>query len=135
MSIRNGDCYQQRNQSNQVSTYMISWKTLSSASQLDSIVEDSHNIPQIIFKHSTTCPISGMAKRRLEGKWDLNLEPYYLDLLSYRSISNEIASRFGVQHESPQVIMIIDGQARYDESHLDISADTLKQHLESNLHG
>jgi len=114
---------------------MISWKTLNSVDQLDSIIEDSHSEPQIIFKHSTTCPISGMAKRRLEGKWDLKLEPYYLDLLSYRSISNEISSRFAVQHQSPQVIMIIDGQAKYDESHLDITAEALKDHLESDLHG
>ena len=49
---------------------MIEWRKLDSGSQLESIIEDSHNAPQIIFKHSTSCPISGMAKRRLEGRLD-----------------------------------------------------------------
>lgn len=108
---------------------MIQWKNLDSEYQLDSIIEDSHTAPQIIFKHSTTCPISGMAKRRLEGGWSLNTHPYYLDLLSYRSLSNAVADQFGVRHESPQVIIISNGKAVYNESHLDISVDKLVQTL------
>jgi len=108
---------------------MIEWKNLESIAKLDDIIEDSYNSPQIIFKHSTTCPISGMAKRRLEGGWDIDLSPYYLDLLSFRSVSNAIADKLDVQHQSPQVILIKDGKAVYDESHLDISASTLQESL------
>ena len=114
---------------------MINWKKLESATTLENIIEDSFNSPQVIFKHSTSCPISGMAKRRLEGGWDLEISPYYLDLISYRSISNAIEDKFLVRHESPQIILIKDGKALYDESHLDISAPTLKVKLEAHING
>ena len=114
---------------------MIQWKNLDSENQLESIIEDSYSSPQIIFKHSTTCPISGMAKRRLEGEWSLDINPYYLDLLSYRSISNDIADRLDVIHQSPQIIAVHNGKAIYNESHLDISASGLRQGLEQNMNG
>jgi len=114
---------------------MIEWKNLDSMSQLDQITEDSFNAPQIIFKHSTTCPISGMAKRRLEGDWNLDTNPYYLDLLAYRPISNEIADKYVVVHQSPQVIVIKDGKAIYDESHLDISVDALTKGMGNQVNG
>jgi len=108
---------------------MVQWKNLDSEKQLESIIEDSHSSPQVIFKHSTTCPISGMAKRRLEGDWSLDINPYYLDLLSFRSISNTIADKLNVRHESPQIILIKNGKAIYNESHLDISVSDLQQSL------
>ena len=108
---------------------MVQWKNLDSEFQLKSIIEDSHSSPQVIFKHSTTCPISSMAKRRLEGNWSLDINPYYLDLLSYRSISNAIADKLNVRHESPQIILIHNGKAIYNESHLDISVSGLRQSL------
>jgi bacillithiol system protein YtxJ len=70
-----------------------------------------------------------MAKMRLEQNWDFKadeVEVYYLDLLQYRSISNEIAERFGVYHESPQLLLIQNGSCVYDASHLDISVAELK---------
>ena len=114
---------------------MINWKKLESVEKLDDIIEDSFNEPQVIFKHSTTCPISGMAKRRLEGKWELDLSPYYLDLHSYRSISNAIEERLSVVHESPQIILIKEGKAVYNESHLDISPSSLQESLDAHLNG
>lgn len=114
---------------------MIQWKNLDSEDQFESIVEDSHTAPQIIFKHSTTCPISSMAKRRLEGNWSLNVNPYYLDLLSNRSISNAIARQLEVQHESPQVILLHKGKAIYNESHLDISVSELSERLHQLANG
>ena len=114
---------------------MINWKKLESATTLDNIIEDSFISPQVIFKHSTSCPISGMAKRRLEGGWDLEISPYYLDLLSYRPISSAIEDKLSVRHESPQIILIKDGKAIYDESHLDISTSSLKKKLDAQLHG
>ena len=109
---------------------MIQWKNLDSENKVESIIEDSFGTPQIIFKHSTSCPISSMAKRRLEGDWSLDINPYYLDLIAYRSISNAIAVKLEVQHESPQVIILHKGKAIYDESHLDISASDINQSLE-----
>ncbi|MFT6783030.1 MAG: bacillithiol system protein YtxJ, partial [Saprospiraceae bacterium] len=75
---------------------MINWKKLESATTLENLIKDSFTTPQVIFKHSTSCPISGMAKRRLEGGWDLDLSPYYLDLLSYRTISSAIEGKLSI---------------------------------------
>ena len=108
---------------------MLQWNILDSKEQLESIIEESYQKPQVIFKHSTTCPISSMAKRRLEQNWSVATSPYYLDLIRYRSVSNEIADRLSVIHESPQIILVKDGKAIYDESHLDISVDSLAEVL------
>ena len=71
-----------------------------------------------------------MAKRRLDSGLDkLDFaDVYYLDLLSYRSISALVAEKLGVHHESPQVIVLNQGETTYDESHLDIHVDDLVEH-------
>ena len=50
-----------------------------------------------------------------------DLKPYYLDLLSHRDISRKIAELFDVEHQSPQAILVQNGEAIYDASHYDIS--------------
>ncbi|MBK9015765.1 MAG: bacillithiol system redox-active protein YtxJ [Saprospiraceae bacterium] len=110
----------------------MTWNPLTSTSEIDSIVERSYQVPCLIFKHSTRCSISYMAQHRLEGSWDLpasQIEPFYLDLISYRNISNEIASRFEVFHESPQILVIKNGECILDASHLDISVEEIKEVL------
>ncbi len=107
---------------------MINWNKITDVAQLDAISERSNTVPCLIFKHSTTCSISAMAKARLDRNWDFDaadIEPYYLDLLSFRPISAAIAARFDVHHESPQVLLIRNGECMYDASHLDISVDEL----------
>lgn len=108
----------------------ISWKILDQMSQLDEIVEESKNKTVAIFKHSTRCGISRMALKRFEKSY--NLEPaqlslYYLDLLVHRDISNEIAHRFKVYHESPQMIVIKNGNSIYNASHYSIDAEYLEK--------
>lgn len=105
----------------------MDWKILSDRAQLDEIIKASFDRPQVIFKHSTRCSISSVAKNRLEkaGKPE-NMEFYYLDLISYRDISNTVADKFKVYHESPQVLVIKDGECVYDESHMSISMDKIK---------
>lgn len=103
---------------------MIHWKSIQSTQDVLAIDERSHQVPCLIFKHSTSCPISSLAKMRLEGDWDFpqdELEVYFLDLLSYRSVSRFISEHFAVHHESPQVLLIRDGICTYDNSHLDIN--------------
>ncbi len=110
----------------------LNWKNLTDASQLDEIIKDSHERPVAIFKHSTRCSISSMAKQRLERNWDIEgntLDVYYLDLLTYRPVSNQIARDFGVEHASPQLILIKDGKAVFDTSHNAISVEGLKSAL------
>jgi bacillithiol system protein YtxJ len=108
---------------------MIQWIPLSTEGQLEDIVKQSNNVPCLIFKHSTRCSISSMAKSRLEKTWDFpedEIKPYYLDLIAYRDVSNAIAEKFGVYHESPQALLIRNGECTYDASHLDISVQELR---------
>ena len=72
-----------------------------------------------------------MAKLRLDESWDLEgVEAYYLDLKTYRALSDEIAEKFQVFHESPQVLLIRNGECFYDASHLDISVGEIKETLD-----
>jgi len=108
----------------------MNWNNLIGTPQLDAILEASHTRPQMLFKHSTRCSISAMAKGRMERDWDLNdVDAWYLDLLSYRNVSNEIAKRFGIQHESPQAILLVNGMPVYDASHSAISVSGIKDAL------
>ena len=96
----------------------MNWITLSEESQLEQIKAQSKLQPVVIFKHSTRCATSTMAKNRLERETPAdNIVFYYLDILLYRPISNKIADDFQVHHESPQVLIIKNGECTYDESH------------------
>jgi len=104
----------------------MNWITLQTEGQLDDIKERSTRRPQLIFKHSTRCSTSALVKGRLErGKEPEAIDFYYLDLLNHRPISNKIADTFSVDHESPQVLLIRDGECVYDESHLGITMDDI----------
>ena len=109
----------------------VNWIPLTDLSQLDEIVTLSDNKPIVIFKHSTRCSVSRFALKQFESEYDLTdcVDAYFLDLLEYRVISNEIASRFGVYHQSPQLLLIKEGKSVYDVSHSDINARELKGKL------
>jgi len=109
----------------------LDWKPLIDIGQLDEIVDLSNEKPVAIFKHSTRCNISRMALKQFENEFNLQdkIDIYFLDLLSYREISNEIANRFNVMHQSPQILLIKNGKAIYHDSHSDIEAAILKQYL------
>lgn len=96
------------------------WHELTSVDQWDQLVADSHQHALAIFKHSTRCSISAMAKSRVERSWnysDEQLPIYYLDLIRHRDVSNKIAETTGIQHESPQLIVLKDGKAIHHSSH------------------
>jgi bacillithiol system protein YtxJ len=104
----------------------MDWKNLTSIDQLDAIATESFNLPQVLFKHSTRCSISSMALNRLESNTaPQGVDFYLLDLLQHRDISAAIAEKFKVHHESPQVLVIINGECTYDESHMGISMDEI----------
>ena len=107
---------------------MLNWLPLTEISQLDGIV--SHSLddatPLIcIFKHSTRCSISNMVKSRLERTWsdEITTPVYYLDLLKHRAISDDIVRRFNVIHESPQLLLIKNGECVSHTSHHGINTD------------
>ena len=104
------------------------WMPLTDEKQLDEIIAASYHKEIAIFKHSTRCSVSVMAKRSLEQQWDLSddeLPVYFLDLLAYRPISNRIAEIFAVMHQSPQLLLIRQGKAIYHASHSEIDFDEM----------
>jgi len=104
----------------------MNWISLNTETQLQEIRERSSVRTQVIFKHSTRCATSQLVKSRLERSQPPNsFDFYYLDLISNRPISNKIADTFGVYHESPQILIIRNGECIYDESHLGISMDDI----------
>jgi len=107
----------------------IGWRQLTDLGQLNEIVDLSNEKEVLIFKHSTRCSVSRYALKQFENEFDLEekITPYFLDLLNHRDISNEIAQRFGVAHQSPQLILIKNGKAIYNTSHSDIDAKFLEQ--------
>ena len=108
----------------------MQWIPLTSLGQLDEIDEASTQKPVLIFKHSTRCNISSAALNRLERAWTpadkTAHSTYLLDLLAHRTLSNAIAERYGVEHESPQALVIRDGKCTRSATHFSITyADTL----------
>lgn len=106
----------------------MNWIALESMAQLEDIVTLSNEKTVLIFKHSTRCSVSRMVLKQFENEFKLEerIVPYFLDLLEHRDISNEIASRFEVQHQSPQLLVIQAGKAVFNASHESIDAGSLK---------
>ena len=109
----------------------VNWNDLTTIGQLEEITQLSFEKPVIIFKHSHRCGISRMALKRFESEYNLNDEvtAYFLDLLSYRDVSNAVAQRFNIMHQSPQLLMIRNGKPVFDASHGEIDAAELKDIL------
>lgn len=108
------------------------WINLEDLGQLNEIIIGSEEKPVVIFKHSTRCSVSRMALKQFENEFNLEgkMDAYYLDLIDNRAISNEIASKFDVVHQSPQVLVIKNGKCIYNISHSDIDAVYLNQFLD-----
>jgi len=111
----------------------MNWIPLEKIEQLQQIKQSAGH--SILFKHSTRCSISLMAKRKFEFEWDVLPEDtsvYFLDLIKYRQISNAIAELFDVHHESPQLLLIKEGECIYEASHSDISAEEAAEQMSVN---
>lgn len=117
-------------ENNEASSTNLQWLPLEDIKELDEIEKLSFEKPIAIFKHSTRCSISRFSLKQFEREFGIEtdkMDLYFLDLLAHRNISDAIALRFQVQHQSPQLIIIKNGQAIYNASHSDIQADELKQ--------
>ncbi len=115
-----------------VSESNINWISLTSLSQLEQIKEQSKSEAVVIFKHSTRCVISKMVIELFEKSFDeemKNFKVYYLDLLNYRDISNEIGRQFQVPHQSPQLLIINKGEAVEQSSHHGITEIDLRKYM------
>lgn len=111
----------------------IHWIPLTAVADVEALRQTSLEVPCLIFKHSTRCNISAIAKFRLEDDWDFPegaVRPYLLDLIAHRAVSNYAAETFDVYHESPQVLLLVGGECIYDASHLDITVAELHEALD-----
>lgn len=110
-------------------TTKMNWNILNDMSLLDAIDEESNSVRIMIMKHSTRCSISGVALSRIESNWKESdsslIKPYYLDILNHRDISFEIEKRYGVQHESPQVLILSKGKCLHSLSHTDVRYNSI----------
>jgi len=107
---------------------VLSWIFLTSESQLEEITRKSFEKTQVIFKHSTRCSISSISMNKFVRNYSIPVEDadlYYLDLLNYRSVSDEVGYKFQVMHQSPQVLVIKNGEAVYSASHYAIQTDKI----------
>lgn len=108
----------------------VQWSQLKDADQLEGLVKLSEANKVLIFKHSTRCSISGTSLSRLEKNWDENemgnITPFLIDVISHRDISLKTEQMFGIQHESPQLLIIDQGKCVYNASHMGISYKEIK---------
>ena len=110
----------------------IPWNKLTSIGQINNIIEESKEKPVVIFKHSTRCGISRMVLREFQRNYLLTedqIKIYYLDILSYRDVSDEISIAFQVFHESPQLLIIKDGITVQHSSHYRIDARDINDYI------
>ena len=114
----------------------MNWIPLTKKEELLIIKEASHQQPVMIFKHSTICSTSAVVLDRFERKWQADevgdLNTYFLDLLKYRSISDQISIDFNLRHESPQLLVIKFGRVTYNDSHFGIDYQKLLTYLEKD---
>jgi bacillithiol system protein YtxJ len=112
----------------------MQWNKITQEESLNTIKEDSFKNPVVIFKHSTRCSISAMAWDRMQRSWkesEVNsIKPFYLDIIAHRPLSNKIADDYNVEHESPQLLMISNGECVYNASHMEISYQEIKRRLQ-----
>lgn len=100
---------------------------INSSEELDNIFQQSYEKPVVLFKHSLTCPISaGIYREVSNADADINL----IVVQTARNVSNEIAEKTGIRHESPQAIVIKDGKPVYNASHYNITAEEIQERLD-----
>ena len=110
----------------------VPWHALTDQEQIEKLESESKEKCVAIFKHSTRCGISRMVLNNFERNYDLketDHKIYFLDLLANRDISNRVAEKFNVRHESPQIIILKNGEVVHHASHQSIEVESLKKHL------
>lgn len=109
----------------------LNWQSIESVEDLQKAWESTEVRSGIFFKHSTRCSISKMALQRFENNWgeDTEANLFFIDLLNHRDVSNSLAEISGIQHESPQVIVVKNQQPTFSTSHNGIDATTIKNEI------
>ncbi len=109
----------------------VDWLELTASQELNALVESSYNKPQLIFKHSMTCGVSGMAKRRFEAEATDYTDRFAFHLLviqKNRELSNQVSVQLQIRHESPQLLVVKEGVVIAHASHWQIDSLDLKDY-------
>ena len=106
----------------------MNWNKILSVEDVHEIIANSNLRPQVIYKHSTRCGISALALARLNSSLP-HVDYHVLDLIAYREISNLIATTFHITHQSPQVLIIIEGKCIFHTSHMNITTQVIKKEI------
>ncbi len=107
----------------------LPWENLTSSSQIEKLIVASQEIPVLIYKHSTRCGISSMALSRLESSWNADTSRcklVFLDLIAFRDVSNTVSEKLNVVHQSPQAILLKNGEVVYHASHSEINSEKIQ---------
>lgn len=109
----------------------LNWINITTVEELKQAIAETENVDGLFFKHSTRCNISAMALNGFENQWEQNekCELYFIDLIAHRDVSNALSELSGVEHQSPQVIVINKKEAIYTASHNGISARHIKKSI------
>lgn len=109
------------------------WEMISDPSQVDPIIEASKEKPQLIYKHSHRCSVCFAAKGALEQASDTVLQHadmHFVNVVRSRDASNKIASELDIRHQSPQAILVDNGEVVWHGSHGSIDADAILEYFE-----
>jgi bacillithiol system protein YtxJ len=101
----------------------MDWHEVTREAQVDQVIQQSQNKPQALLKHSTRCSISGIAKSRLEqaiAQQSLEVDWHLLNVVKYRQLAQYVEEKLNVQHESPQLLVLVNGECVLDQDHMDI---------------
>ncbi|SDM40961.1 bacillithiol system protein YtxJ [Psychrobacillus sp. OK028] len=104
---------------------MANYQEITSVDEWKKVLEQSSEKPVVVFKHSTTCPVSAHAYGEFNS-FESPLARYLVKVIQHRPVSNEIASDLGIQHESPQAFVIANGKAVWNASHWKITKKELE---------
>lgn len=115
---------------------MANYQELLSINALDALLQTSHQQPVLFFKHSNTCPISSRAlgefEKYLTTAAQTGIKHALIVVQKARDVSNKLAAVTGIEHESPQAILVRDGKAVWDESHFKLKSDVIAVAIKQN---
>ncbi len=105
---------------------------LTAVEELDAVVAQSATRPTLLFKHSPTCGTSAQAHEEIESLVEdgsVPVDVYLISVRASRAVSNAVAQRFNLRHESPQVLIVRGGALMWNASHFRVTAAGIRAAL------
>ena len=113
----------------------MDWHLLTASSTLEEAISLSYTQPVLLFKHSYRCSISAVVFSRMQREWKApptQIAAYLVDVVKERNLAREIADRLGIRHESPQALILRNGNCTYQSSHMAVTVGDLMKAVESD---